>query len=277
MLLGALSKSLFNTVRLGALSISSQSLSRCSTPISRDKWNFFSPNPPEVPNTLPGPAFNLAEHKHCLWQPKAAEGLCVWHVLAVSCDLNYPEVVRAALYIRVFWRGPREGLKLEGLHPSRTKPHHPLSRSKDSCLMAELHLVVQVKDLRLWVQKSPQQCITKARRSFLGLWLCVCGALAASLQHWTLDLCVQVSAGDGGVGRKGDLQQFPIWLLIERHDPSWWIVLKNMKPSSPCWGRKNVPAARLLNQAAPAVWSAAAGILAKEDTTLTPGEKVLQH
>lgn len=78
MLLGALSKSLFNTVRLGALSISSQSLSRCSTPISRDKWNFFSPNPPEVPNTLPGPAFNLAEHKHCLWQPKAAEGLCVW-------------------------------------------------------------------------------------------------------------------------------------------------------------------------------------------------------
>lgn len=119
--------------------------------------------------------------------PRLLRGFC--DVLAVSCDLNYLEVVRVALYIHVFWKAPHEGLKLEGLRPSQTKPHHPLSRSKDSCLMAELHLVVRVKDLRLLVQKSPQQCIRMAHRGFLlcdcecaGLWQphCSTGAVCES-------------------------------------------------------------------------------------------------
>lgn len=102
--------------------------------------------------------------------------------LCLSCRwLKSPRSTKSCLYIRVFWRAPRGDLKREGLHPSQTKSHRPQSRSKDSCLMAEPRLVVLAKDLRLSVQKSPQQHITKPCSDFLGLWE------APRVGHW---ICV---------------------------------------------------------------------------------------
>lgn len=87
----------------------------------------------------------------------------------------------------------------------------------------------------------------------------VCGHAAVQQPH-VLDVgsvCISLSWW----GEREGTWQFWIQLLTRRYDPSWWIVLKNMKPSGSCWGRNNVPAASLLNWAAPAVWSANIGDL----------------
>lgn len=68
--------------------------------------------------------------------------------------------------------------------------------------MAQLHLVVLVKDSRLLVQKGHNSTL---QWQAVVSWVCEC----AGAQHWMLDLGVQVLARGGGVGREGDLEQFP--------------------------------------------------------------------
>lgn len=215
----------------------------------------ISPLPPKGAEPLAGPCVQPGWAQAL---PIAAKSrLSVWDMLAISWDclctwLKFPRNTKGSLLHTCFLKSSTWGPKAWGSASFTNQTTSSTVQVKgflldgraESCSGEGLEAVGTLKK--------------KANSSALQ-WHAVASLVcehAAVWQPHVLDVRSEcISLRWWGGERKG-LGSF---LLTGRHDPSWWIVLKNMKASGSCWGRKNVPAARLLNRAAPAVWCASSG------------------